>query len=139
MIVATSALGTGVDFAGIVYILHVGMPWSMSDFAQASGRGGRGGEQFDVVVLVEHGEVEKAMEREKDEIDVLAIGQFLIGSRCRRELISSYLDQRGVSCRDIEAAGCDRCGEGEEVWIEEHVDWAQEWAAVEETFTELRN
>jgi superfamily II DNA helicase RecQ len=139
MIVATSALGTGVDFAGIVYILHVGMPWSMSDFAQASGRGGRGGEQFDVVVLVEHGEVEKAMEREKDEIDVLAIGQFLIGSGCRRELMSSYLDQRGVSCRDIEAAGCDRCGEGEEVWIEEHVDWAQEWAAVEETFTELRN
>lgn len=42
MIVATSALGTGVDFAGIVYILHVGTPWSMSDFAQASGRGGQG-------------------------------------------------------------------------------------------------
>jgi superfamily II DNA helicase RecQ len=26
MIVATSALGTEVDFAGIMYILHVGMP-----------------------------------------------------------------------------------------------------------------
>ena len=26
LIVATSALGTGVDFPGIVYILHVGMP-----------------------------------------------------------------------------------------------------------------
>ena len=33
LIVATSALGTGVDYAGIVYILHVGMPWSMTDFA----------------------------------------------------------------------------------------------------------
>jgi superfamily II DNA helicase RecQ len=139
MIVATSALGTGVDFAGIVYILHVGMPWSMSDFAQASGRGGRGGEPFDVVVLVEHGEVEKAIEREKDEIDVLAMGQFLIGSGCRRELMSSYLDLQGVSCRDIEAAGCDRCGEGEEVWMEEHEGWAQEWAVVEEMFTELRD
>lgn len=52
MIVATSALRTGVDFAGIVYILHVEMPWSMSDFAQASGRRGRAGEQVDVVVLV---------------------------------------------------------------------------------------
>jgi superfamily II DNA helicase RecQ len=30
MIVATSALGTGVDFAGIVYTLHVGTPWSIS-------------------------------------------------------------------------------------------------------------
>ena len=33
LIVATSALRTGVDYAGIVYILHVGMPWSMTDFA----------------------------------------------------------------------------------------------------------
>jgi hypothetical protein len=44
------------------------------------------------VVLVEHREVEKAIEREKDKINVLAIGQFLISSRCRRELISLYLD-----------------------------------------------
>jgi superfamily II DNA helicase RecQ len=138
MIVATSALGTGVDFAGIVYILHVGMPWSMSDFAQASGRGGRGGEPFEVVVLVEQGEVEKAMEREKQDIDVLAMGQFLIGSGCRRELMSSYLDQRGQSCGEIGAAGCDRCGEGEEVWMEEQEKWTREWAVVEEAFTELR-
>ena len=82
MIVATSALGTGVDFAGIVYILHVGTPWSMSDFAQASGRGGRGGEQYDVVVLVGHGEVEQVMEREREKMDVVAMGQFLIGSGC---------------------------------------------------------
>jgi superfamily II DNA helicase RecQ len=41
LIVATSALGTGVDYPGIVFILHVGMPWSMIDFAQESGRGGR--------------------------------------------------------------------------------------------------
>ena len=138
MMVATSALGTGVDFEGIVYILHVGTPWSMSDFAQASGRGGRGGERFEVVVLVEQGEVEQVMEREKEDIDVLAMGQFLIGSGCRRELMSSYLDQQGQSCGEIGAAGCDRCGEGEEVWIEEQEKWTQEWAVVEEAFTELR-
>jgi hypothetical protein len=32
-----------------------------------------------VVVLVDCGEVEKAMEREKDEIDVLAIGEVFCG------------------------------------------------------------
>jgi superfamily II DNA helicase RecQ len=74
LIVATSALGTGVDFAGIIYILHVGMLWSITDFAQASGRGGRGGEAFDVVVVLEQGEVEKRIERESDNIEVLAIG-----------------------------------------------------------------
>jgi superfamily II DNA helicase RecQ len=139
LIVATSALGTGVDFAGIVYILHIAMPWSISDFAQASGRGGRGGEQCDVVVLVGHGEVEDTLKRQKEEIDVVAMGQFLIGSGCRRELMSSYMDEQGVSCRDIGAAGCDRCGEGEEKWLEEQEKWAREWAVVEETFTELRN
>lgn len=87
----------------------------MSDFAQASGRGGRGGEQYDVVVLVGHGEVEQVMEREREKMDVLAMGQFLIGSGCRRELMSSYLDERGQSCGQIGAAGCDCCGEGEEV------------------------
>jgi superfamily II DNA helicase RecQ len=138
LIVATSALGTGVDFPGIVYILHVGMPWSMTDFAQASGRGGRGGEQVDVVVVVGHGEVEKRMEKESDDIDVQAMGHFLIGSGCRRELMSSYLDTEGVRCGDIEAVSCDRCGEGEGAWLQEQEDWAQEWAAVEERFTELR-
>jgi hypothetical protein len=58
------------------------MLWSMIDFAQASGRGGRGGEAFNVVVVVEQGEVEKRMERESDDLDVQAMGQFLIESGC---------------------------------------------------------
>jgi superfamily II DNA helicase RecQ len=92
MIVATSALGTGVDYAGIVYILYVGMLWSLTDFAQASGCGGRGGELVDVVVVIEHGEVEKRVEEKSEDMDVQAMGQFLIGSGCWRELMSAYLD-----------------------------------------------
>lgn len=33
LIVATSALGTGVDFPGITLVLHVDIPWGMIDFA----------------------------------------------------------------------------------------------------------
>jgi len=138
LIVATSALGTGVDYAGIVYILHVGMPWSMTDFAQASGRGGRGGETFNVVVMIEQGEVEKRIEQESGDIDVQAMGAFLIGDGCRRALMSSYLDGQGLGCREMGGVCCDRCGEGEEVWLEAHENWAREWAVVEERFTELR-
>jgi superfamily II DNA helicase RecQ len=58
LIVATLALGAGVDFPGIVYIVLIAMPWSMIDYAQESGRGGRAGERVDLVVLVEQGEVE---------------------------------------------------------------------------------
>ncbi|KAF1934618.1 P-loop containing nucleoside triphosphate hydrolase protein, partial [Clathrospora elynae] len=78
-IVATSALGTGVDFPGIVFILHVGMPWSMIDFAQETGRGGRAGERVDLVIVVEHGEVERTMEQKEEDLDVQAMGLFIIG------------------------------------------------------------
>ena len=64
---------------------------------------------------MEQGEVEQVIEREKEDIDVLAIGQFLISSRCQRELMSLYLDQQGQSCGEIRAAGCNYCREGEEV------------------------
>jgi superfamily II DNA helicase RecQ len=94
----------------------------MTDFAQASGRGGQGGEQVDVVVVVGHREVEKRMEKESDDINVQAMGHFLIGSRCRQELMSSYLDTEGVRCGDIKAVSCDRCGEGEGAWLQEQED-----------------
>jgi hypothetical protein len=58
------------------------MLWSIMDFAQASGCRGQGGEQVDVVVVVGHGEVEKQIEKESDDINMQAIGHFLIRSRC---------------------------------------------------------
>jgi superfamily II DNA helicase RecQ len=112
LIVATSALSTGVDIAGVVYILHVGMPWSMTDFAQESGRGGREGETVDAVILVAHGEVERRLQEKSDDMDVQAMGAFITDNGCRRALMSGYLDGRGVIYGDIEAASCDRCGDG---------------------------
>ena len=53
--------------------------------------------------------------------------------------MSSYLDREGVQCRDIEGVRCDRCGEGEEAWLQEHEGWAREWAVVEDRFSALRN
>ena len=84
----------------------------MIDYAQESGRGGRRGEAVDAVVLVEHREVERALEQKSDDIDVQAMGLFIIGSGCRRQLMSRYLDSTGMSCGDTESARCDRCGEG---------------------------
>jgi hypothetical protein len=114
LIVATSALRTRVDFAGIVYILHVGMLWSITNFAQASGQGGRGREAFNVVVVLKHREVERRIEQESEEMEVVAMGQFLIGSRCQQQLMSLYIDVKGVGCREIRAVSCDQCREGED-------------------------
>lgn len=139
LIVATSALGTGVDYPGIVYILHVGMPWSMIDYAQESGRGGRAGEVVDSVILVGHGEVEETLAKNADNIDVSAIGFFIIGSGCRRLLMSRYMDRVGVSCSDLEgSAGCDRCGDGLRPWLDEQQRHGREWEQMEQLFDELR-
>jgi hypothetical protein len=50
--------------------LHVGMLWSLTDFAQVSGCRGRGGELVDVVVVIEYREVEKRVEEKSEDIDV---------------------------------------------------------------------
>jgi len=138
LIVATSALGTGVDFPGIVFILHVGMPWSMIDYAQESGRGGRAGERVDSVILVEYSEVERTMERKSEDLDIQAMGMFLIGSGCRRGLMSGYLDGKRVVCNDIESAGCDKCGEGTCEWQDAQSETSTEWQQVQEVMDEIR-
>jgi hypothetical protein len=97
---------------GVVCILYVGMRWSMTDFAQNSGRGGRAGEQVDSGVLVENGEVKWTMKQESGDLDVKVMDMCIIGSGRRRGLISGYLDSKRVDCNDSEMASCNRCGEG---------------------------
>jgi len=137
LIVATSALGTGVDFPGIVFILHVGLPWSMIDYAQESGRGGRNGEVVSSIIVVEEGQVEQKMKQSGGNVDVLAMGLFVTSGGCRRGIMSKHLDGRAVCCNDIDSAGCDRCGDGLTEWQEKQVQAAEEWDAVKVMLDEL--
>jgi superfamily II DNA helicase RecQ len=50
-IVATGALGTGVNIEGIVYIVHVDRPYRLTSFVQQSGRGGRNGEVNESTII----------------------------------------------------------------------------------------
>ncbi|KAK7413947.1 hypothetical protein QQZ08_012559, partial [Neonectria magnoliae] len=43
-IVATAALGTGLDVAAIVHVIHLDIPHSIVDYSQEAGRAGRAGE-----------------------------------------------------------------------------------------------
>ncbi|KAK3045834.1 hypothetical protein LTR09_012628 [Extremus antarcticus] len=54
-VVATSALGTGVNYPGIEIVLHASMLYGLIDFTQESGRAGRGGEEVDSLILIEKG------------------------------------------------------------------------------------
>ena len=56
---ATRALGTGVDFPGVIYIVHVGVLYGLIDFAQESGRGGRNSEAVDSIILLNNREYQR--------------------------------------------------------------------------------
>ncbi|KFZ11069.1 hypothetical protein V501_04921 [Pseudogymnoascus sp. VKM F-4519 (FW-2642)] len=52
-IVATAALGTGIDVLGITHVIHLEAPDSIIDYAQEAGRAGRGRERVVAVVVIE--------------------------------------------------------------------------------------
>lgn len=115
LIVATSALGTGVDIPGIVFILHVDIPFSMIDFAQQSGRGGRGGEVVHSMILVPQQKAETRLRQGGLGAEDEAMAQFITTAGCRRLVMSEYLDGRELarSCGDqSDWLRCDQCGEG---------------------------
>ena len=89
-----------------MYILHVGMPWSIINYAQESRQGRQASKRVDAVVLVEKGKVEQTIKQKSSNLDVQAIGGFIISSRYRQGLISSYLDSRQVECNNLETASC---------------------------------
>jgi superfamily II DNA helicase RecQ len=138
MIVATSALGTGVDFPGIVFILHVDLPYSMIDFAQESGRAGRAGEDVDSIIMVEEGKVERVLSSRKGGLDEKMICEFVTTKECRRRVMSLYLDNKEIECgSDTNMAKCDGCGEGLTALERSYVRAATERQLVEETLDEL--
>jgi superfamily II DNA helicase RecQ len=51
-IVATAAFGLGIDHPAVCWVVHVGVPSSMIDFAQEIGRLGRDGAGGQSLVLV---------------------------------------------------------------------------------------
>jgi len=132
--VATSALGTGVDYPGIVFVLHVGLPYGMIDFAQESGRAGRGGEKVDSMILVEDGFTKRRIRGERS-VDEEAMVGFVDTTGCRRRVLSGYLDGEEIGCTDYDMVRCDRCGEGVEEWQEWQVEIEREWQEVKEVLS----
>lgn len=119
VIVATSALGMGVDIPDIRYIIHVDRPRTLMDYAQESGRAGRDRLKSEALIIIEEGSERRRedgqTEQEHDLITEYVDGKDGIQS-CRRVVVDRYLDGREdrIRCTEDEEP-CDICrGSNEE-------------------------
>ena len=113
LLVATSALGAGVDLDNLAYVIHRDIPYGAVDFHQECGRAGRNGEPVVSIVMVEATRLRQLAsgDGEADLNDSRrAMHAFLSTSGCRRERLTAFLDGEATSCMDSEATSpCDQC------------------------------
>jgi superfamily II DNA helicase RecQ len=146
VIVATSALGMGVDIPDIRCIIHVDRPRTLLDYAQESGRAGRDGLRSEAIIVEEEGEGrgrgDGQTEEEQQMVRLYMEGEDETENenrgkrrKCRRVVLDGYLDGREDrdGCEEGEEV-CDVCGgvEVEEEEGDKEAEEAEAEAEVEE-------
>ena len=109
VMVSTSLLGAGVDIPHVRHVWHFGVPWSLIDYIQETGRGGRDGRPAHSHVFTWKAELQSSPRKLQYTED--AMRQLLTQpSDCRRVLISQILDNRPTSCTLLKRSNfCDHC------------------------------
>jgi hypothetical protein len=145
LIVATSALGLGIDIPNIRAVVHVDWPFGMIKYSQEGGRAGRDRQASENIVIIRQGAADARKEqsgsRGRDAAGSTALierfMQFDVepGQRsCRRIVLNEYFDgEEGRPCQGEEEA-CDVCSPSSELQcaIAGTTDAATEQAAREE-------
>jgi superfamily II DNA helicase RecQ len=105
VMVATSAFGTGIDYKFIPLIIIVGGSYSLLDYAQMSGRGGRDGRVSTTIVYTNkhfldgfHSTLKSNPTSIDQEIEFSKVKQVLQSKQCIRFQLQSYLDGRAFTC-----------------------------------------
>jgi hypothetical protein len=111
VVVATSALGMGVDIPDIRSIIHIGRPRTLLEYAQESGRAGRDGDVSEAVMIMPaeiNGVPGYAMDQSDE--DQARVDEYIAmeSPGCRRRVLDRYLD--GV----IDGYERDVCGDSNE-------------------------
>lgn len=126
ILVATSALGLGIDYPHVRFVFHQGQSRSLMDFSQESGRGGRDGNEARSIIFTskeirakcawieakEHewaGHLTGGFKRMREWVEGLMTNGM---KECRRVGLGSYMDGHGMNCLSLrKCVLCDVCEE----------------------------
>jgi superfamily II DNA helicase RecQ len=117
-IIATTALGQGLNFSGILHVVHCGRPYTLSGALQQGGRGGRGGE-ISYHTIIEDVAHTSPMKKEviskgsPKDIEETGLTAFIQAPECRRVVLAYYMDgdlgRSTTDCRSLDYVLCDWC------------------------------
>jgi superfamily II DNA helicase RecQ len=126
-IVATGALGTGINIEGIVYVVHIDRPYGLTSFAQQSGRGGRNGEVSESIIITQvansHAYKRSGImsEYSVEQVDEDAMTKYIQARTCRRVVLGRHFDKDNndddnndsgsgsIDCHSTDSIFCDWC------------------------------
>ena len=125
-IVATGALGTGINIEGIVYVVHVDRLYGLTSFAQQSGRGGWNGEISESIIITRvansHAHKRSGIMSEYlvEQVDEDAMTEYIQARTCRRVVLGRYFDRAdndddngssssSMDCHSTDSVFCDWC------------------------------
>jgi hypothetical protein len=115
VMVATNALGLGVDIPDIRVVIHAGAPRKIRDYAQESGRAGRDRLPSESIIVCSGRRGGQPPHRRGwTDIRAIDMPEFIAGDGCRRVIMDRIMDGRDdrQKCEEGEEM-CDVCEEDE--------------------------